>query len=52
MEPLHFVGAAQNLASLLGQLLQGTPPLVQFLQGNSCQLRPSQHTEAYSQTGP
>ena len=31
VEPLHFVGTAQELAPLLGQLLQGPPAFVQLL---------------------
>lgn len=31
VEPLHFVGAAQDLAPLLSQLLQGPPAFVQLL---------------------
>lgn len=37
VEPLHLVGAAQELAPLLGQLLQGPPALVQLLQEDSGQ---------------
>lgn len=38
VEPLYFMGAAQELAPLLGQLLQGPPTLVQLLQEDSSQL--------------
>ena len=31
VEPLHFVGTAQELAPLLSQLLQGPPALVELL---------------------
>lgn len=35
VEPLHLMGAAQELAPLLGQLLQGPPTLIQLLQEDS-----------------
>lgn len=40
VEPLHLVRAAQELAPLLGQLLEGPPAFVQLLRKDSRQLAP------------